>query len=39
MKESMATVSPQFSMRRMLKDYVEHIYAPAMSAAMEIDQS
>jgi glycogen phosphorylase len=39
MKESMITVSPQFSMRRMLKDYVERLYAPAMSAAMEIDQS
>lgn len=36
MKESMITVGPEFSMRRMLKDYVERIYAPAMSTAMEI---
>ena len=29
MKESMLTVGPQFSMRRMLKEYVELLYAPA----------
>lgn len=30
MKESIATLSPQFSTRRMLKDYVNQMYAPAM---------
>ncbi len=31
MKESMRTVTPQFSMRRMLKEYVERLYVPAMA--------
>jgi starch phosphorylase len=29
MKESMRTLSPQFSMRRVVKDYVERLYLPA----------
>ena len=31
MKESMRTVTPQFSMRRMLKEYVERLYIPAIA--------
>jgi starch phosphorylase len=38
MKESMMTVGPKFSMRRMLKEYVERIYAPAMRAAMAVEE-
>jgi starch phosphorylase len=30
MKESMRTITPQFSTRRMLKEYVEKLYIPAM---------
>ncbi len=30
MKESIATLTPQFSTRRMLKDYVNQMYVPAM---------
>lgn len=30
MKESMRTITPQFSMRRMLKEYTERLYLPAM---------
>jgi starch phosphorylase len=30
MKESIRSTTPQFSMRRMLKDYVENLYVPAM---------
>jgi starch phosphorylase len=30
MKESMRTITPQFSTRRMLKEYVERLYLPAM---------
>ena len=29
-KESMRTIAPHFSMRRMLKEYVERLYLPAM---------
>jgi glycogen phosphorylase len=29
-KEAIATVAPQFSMRRMVKEYVEQLYVPAM---------
>ena len=29
-KQAMLTVTPRFSTRRMLKDYVEHAYAPAI---------
>jgi glycogen phosphorylase len=31
MKESMRTITPQFSMRRMLKEYVERLYLPAIT--------
>lgn len=31
MKESMRTVTPQFSMRRMLKEYIERLYIPAIA--------
>ena len=31
MKESMKTVIPQFSTRRMVKEYVEKFYIPAMA--------
>ena len=30
MKESMRTITPQFSTRRMLKEYVERLYLPAV---------
>ena len=30
MKESMKTVIPQFSTRRMVKEYVEKFYIPAL---------
>ncbi len=30
MKESMRTITPQFSTRRMVKEYVERLYIPAM---------
>jgi starch phosphorylase len=30
-RRAMMTVTPQFSTRRMLKDYVEHAYAPAVT--------
>ena len=29
-KQSIATVLPQFSTRRMVKEYVKHVYLPAM---------
>ncbi|GAG51755.1 unnamed protein product, partial [marine sediment metagenome] len=35
MKESMRTIAPVFSMRRMLKEYVELAYVPAARAAAE----
>jgi starch phosphorylase len=28
-KESMRTITPQFSTRRMLKEYIEQLYLPA----------
>jgi starch phosphorylase len=31
MKESMRTISPQFSVQRMVKEYVEQLYLPAMT--------
>jgi starch phosphorylase len=31
MKESLRTITPQFSTRRMLKEYVERLYLPAMN--------
>jgi glycogen phosphorylase len=33
-KEAIATVAPQFSMRRMVKEYVEQLYIPAMGEAV-----
>ncbi len=35
MKESMRTVGPAFSMRRMLKEYVELMYIPAVRADLQ----
>ncbi len=35
MKESMRTVAPTFSMRRMMKEYVDQIYVPLIQAAVE----
>lgn len=35
MKESIRTISPQFSMRRMVKDYAERLYLPAMSSQIK----
>ncbi len=32
MKESIRTLSPQFSMRRMVKEYVEQLYIKALQA-------
>ena len=32
-KQAMLTVTPRFSSRRMLKQYVERAYAPAIGAA------
>ena len=29
MKKSMQTITPQFSTRRMLKEYIERLYLPA----------
>jgi starch phosphorylase len=31
MKESMRTISPQFSVQRMLKEYIEQLYMPAVT--------
>ena len=33
-KQAILTVTPRFSSRRMLKDYVERAYAPACRAAL-----
>jgi starch phosphorylase len=35
MKESIRTIGPQFSMRRMVKEYVDHLYLPAMQTKPE----
>jgi starch phosphorylase len=32
MKESIRTISPQFNMHRVLKEYVERLYMPALHA-------
>jgi starch phosphorylase len=34
-KQAMATVTPRFSARRMVKEYVAHAYAPAVAAAVK----
>ena len=36
MKESMRTITPQFSTRRMLKEYVERLYLPAMAGTVTL---
>ena len=36
MKESIATLAPMFSTRRMLKDYVNQMYVPAMQVQAEV---
>lgn len=37
MKDSMRTVGPTFSMRRMLKEYVDRMYTPAVNEAIRLD--
>ena len=37
MKESIRTVGPLFSTRRMVKEYVENYYVPAMREVMELE--
>ena len=37
-KESIRTVAPRFSARRMVKDYVERMYAPAIGRKLEVGQ-
>jgi starch phosphorylase len=39
MKESMRTVGPAFSMRRMLKEYVELLYVPAARETIKTENS
>jgi starch phosphorylase len=34
-KESIRTLAPQFSMRRMVKEYINELYLPAMEAEQE----
>lgn len=38
MKEAIRTVGPNFSMRRMVKEYTTKYYIPALHAALEIDK-
>jgi glucan phosphorylase len=35
-KEAIRSVAPRFSARRMVKEYVERMYAPALSGKMEV---
>ena len=35
-KESMRTVTPRFCARRMVKEYVERMYAPSLEGRMEV---
>jgi starch phosphorylase len=35
-KEAIRSVAPRFSSRRMVKDYVERMYAPALSRRLEV---
>jgi starch phosphorylase len=37
MKEAIRTLAPAFSMRRMLKDYAEQLYQPALRLGQQID--
>ena len=34
-REAIRTVAPQFSARRMVKQYVQEMYAPALAAARQ----
>jgi starch phosphorylase len=36
MKESIRTLAPQFSMRRMVNEYLERMYLPAMQSPTEV---
>jgi len=35
-KEAICTVTPRFSARRMVKEYVERMYSPALSRKVEV---
>jgi starch phosphorylase len=37
-KESIRTVAPRFSARRMVKEYVERMYAPALERTVEVNR-
>jgi glycogen phosphorylase len=37
MKEAIQTIAPQFSMRRMVKDYVNQLYVPALTLGKRMD--
>jgi starch phosphorylase len=37
MKEAIRTVAPAFSMRRMVKEYVDRLYVPALSYGRKVD--
>ena len=37
MKESIATLTPMFSTRRMVKEYVTQLYAPAMQEELKTE--
>jgi len=37
-KESIRTVAPRFSARRMVKEYVDRMYAPALEDRLEVDR-
>jgi hypothetical protein len=34
-RQAIATVAPRFSARRMVKEYVEYMYAPALRSGAE----
>ncbi|MEN6409676.1 MAG: alpha-glucan family phosphorylase, partial [Anaerolineaceae bacterium] len=38
-KESISTLAPQFSMRRMLKEYMTNLYLPAINSAEEQEEA
>ncbi|MBA3531383.1 MAG: alpha-glucan family phosphorylase [Ardenticatenales bacterium] len=37
-KESIATITPRFSMRRMVKDYTTQLYVPAQEAELRLEE-
>jgi starch phosphorylase len=39
MKEAIRTCTPQFSMRRMIKDYTTHYYVPEIRQSIQIEQN